>query len=159
MLYRVYVYLLVNRQQLFDLFDFVYIGIHTSFKMEKTEMTNRIINGMSNESANFLAHPTGRLIGRRDPYEVDIEKIMDAAGDHQVFLEINAFPDRLDLNDSHCKLAKEKHLRCVIGTDSHNVSNLPYLRYGVATARRGWLEKSDILNTYSLKDLLNEIGG
>ena len=134
-------------------FDFVYIGIHSGFKMDKNKMTNRIIKGMSNENVNFLAHPTGRLIGKRDPYEVDIEKIIDAAKDTNTLLEINAFPDRLDLDDIHCKLAKEKKIKFVLGTDSHSINHLLFMRFGIATARRGWLEKKDILNTYSLKEI------
>jgi DNA polymerase (family 10) len=135
------------------LFDFVYIGIHTAFKMDKASMTKRIIKGMENESVNFLAHPTGRLIGKRDPYEVDIDQVIDAARETETRLEINAFPDRLDLDDSHTKIAKEHGLGFVLGTDSHNIANLGYMRFGIATARRGWLEKKDILNTYSVKDI------
>jgi DNA polymerase (family 10) len=139
-------------------FDFVYIGIHTAFKMDKTSMTKRIINGIKNESVDFLAHPTGRLIGKRDPYEVDIDQIIDAAHETDTRLEINAFPDRLDLDDTHTKVAKEHGLGFVLGTDSHNITNLGYMRFGIATARRGWLEKKDILNTYSVKDIEKMLG-
>lgn len=134
-------------------FDFVYIGIHSGFKMDKNKMTNRIIKGMYNENVNFLAHPTGRLIGKRDPYEVDIEKIIDAAKETDTLLEINAFPDRLDLDDVHSKLAKEKKIKFVLGTDSHSINHLLFMKFGIATARRGWLEKKDVLNTYSLKEI------
>jgi len=134
-------------------FDFVYIGIHSGFKMDKNKMTERIIKGMYNDNVNFLAHPTGRLIGKRDPYEVDIEKIIDAAKETDTLLEINAFPDRLDLDDFHSKLAKEKKIKFVLGTDSHSINHLSIMRFGIATARRGWLEKKDILNTYSLKEI------
>jgi DNA polymerase (family 10) len=134
-------------------FDFVYIGIHTALKMEKEAMTKRIIKGMQNQEADFLAHPTGRLIGKRDPYEVDIEQIMDIAKETNTRLEINSFPDRLDLDDGHVKLAKEHGVQFVLGTDAHSVTNLPFMRFGIATARRGWLEKKDILNTSSLKDI------
>jgi len=139
-------------------FDFVYIGIHTGFKMSKNDMTRRIISGMENEYADFLAHPTGRLIGRRDPYEVDVEKIIDKAKETGTFLEINSFPDRLDLDDLHVKFAKEKDLKFVLGTDSHSFMHLPFMRFGIATARRGWLEKKDILNTYSLKEIEKILG-
>jgi DNA polymerase (family 10) len=134
-------------------FDFVYIGIHTAFKMDKERMTQRIVRGMTNEYVDFLAHPTGRLIGKRDPYEVDIDRIIDAAKETKIRLEINAFPDRLDLDDVHVKLAKEHGVRFVLGTDSHNIANLGYIRFGVATARRGWLERGDILNTASVKEI------
>ena len=139
-------------------FDFVYIGIHTAFKMNKKEMTNRIVSGMQNENVHFLAHPTGGLIGRRDPYEVDIEQIMDVAKDTDTYLEINAFPDRLDLNDYNIKVAKEKKVKFVIGTDSHSVLNLSFMKFGIATARRGWLEKKDIINTYSLSEIESMLG-
>ena len=134
-------------------FDFVYIGIHSNFKLDKNKMTERIIKGMSNDYVDFLAHPTGRLIGKRDPYQVDIEKIIDAAKDTNTILEINAFPDRLDLDDFHSKLAKEKKIRFVLGTDSHSINHLSFMRFGIATARRGWLEKKDILNTHSLEEI------
>ena len=134
-------------------FDFVYAAIHTRFKMSQREMTERIVKALENEYVNFLAHPTGRLIGRRDAYEVDVEKIIDAAKENNVFLEINAFPDRLDLNDVHAKMAKEKGVRMVIGTDAHSLDHLRFMRYGIAVARRGWLEKKDVLNTCSLKEI------
>ena len=139
-------------------FDFVYIGIHTSFKMDKETMTKRIIKGMENEQVNFMAHPTGRLIGKRDPYEVDIEQIIDTAKETNTRLEINSFPDRLDLDDIHVKLAKERGVRFVLGTDSHSVNHIDFMRFGIATARRGWLEKKDILNTSSVKDIEKIIG-
>ena len=134
-------------------FDFVYAAIHTRFKMSQREMTERIVKALENEYVNFLAHPTGRLIGRRDAYEVDVEKIIDAAKENNVFLEINAFPDRLDLNDVHAKMAKEKGVGMVIGTDAHSLDHLRFMRYGIAVARRGWLEKKDVLNTCSLKEI------
>lgn len=134
-------------------FDFVGIGIHTSFKMNKKEATERIIKGMENKHVDFLAHPTCRIIGRREPFELDMRKIFDTAVETDTYLEINSFPDRLDLNDANAKFAKERRVKFVIGTDSHNVKNLPFMRFGIATARRGWLNKNDILNTNSLKNL------
>jgi len=146
------------RDSVLKKFDFVCIGIHSNFKMKKDEMMKRITKGMENENAHILAHPTGRLIGRRDPYEVDIEQIIETAKDTNTFLEINSFPDRLDLNDIHARLAKEKGVKCTLGTDAHFIAQLSYIRYGTATARRGWLEKSDILNTYNLKDIETMFG-
>ncbi len=140
-------------------FDAVHIGIHSAFKMDGKEMTKRITRGMENKYVHFLAHPTGRLIGRRDPYKIDIEQIVDTARDTGTFLEINAFPDRLDLNDIHAKFAKESGVKFVLGTDSHSIANLSFIRFGVATARRGGLEKSDILNTYRLKEIEKMLGG
>jgi DNA polymerase (family 10) len=139
-------------------FDFVYIGIHTAFKMDKETMTKRIIKGMDNEQVDFVAHPTGRLIGKREPYEVDLEQIIDTAKETDTRLEINSFPDRLDLDDTHIKLAKEHGVQFVLGTDSHSINHLDFMRFGIATARRGWLEKKDILNTYSLKDIEKILG-
>jgi DNA polymerase (family 10) len=134
-------------------FDFVYIGIHTAFKMDKETMTKRIIKGMDNDLVHFLAHPTGRLIGKRDPYEVYIEQIIDAAKQTDTRLEINSFPDRLDLDDTHIKLAKDHGVQFVLGTDSHSINHLDFMRFGIATGRRGWLEKKDVLNTSSVKDI------
>jgi DNA polymerase (family 10) len=139
-------------------FDFVYIGIHTAFKMDKETMTKRIIKGMDNEQADFLAHPTGRIIGRREAYEVDIEQIIDMAKETDTRLEINSFPERLDLDDIHVKLGKEHGVQFVLGTDSHSINHLDFMRFGIATARRGWLEKKDILNTYSVKDIEKILG-
>ena len=139
-------------------FDFVYIGIHTAFKMDKETMTKRIIKGMDNEQTDFVAHPTGRLIGKREPYEVDLEQLIDTAKETDTRLEINSFPDRLDLDDTHIKLAKEHGVQFVLGTDSHSINHLDFMRFGIATARRGWLEKKDILNTYSLKDIEKILG-
>lgn len=134
-------------------FDFVYAAIHTAFKMDKDIMTKRIMKGMDNEEVNFLAHPTGRLIGKRNPYEVDIDQIIDAAKQTDTRLEINSFPDRLDLDDVHLKQAKDHSVRFVLGTDSHSINHLDFIRFGIATARRGWLEKQDLLNTSSVKEI------
>jgi DNA polymerase (family 10) len=140
------------------MFDYVGIGIHTNFKMSPKEITNRILKGMENENVTFLAHPTCRIIGRREPFELDIEKIIDKAVETKTYLEINAFPDRLDLNDLHAKIAKEKNVKFIIGTDAHNINHLGFMQFGVATARRAWLEKKDILNTYSLKEVEKKLG-
>lgn len=135
------------------MFDFVVIGIHTSFKMSREEATNRVIKGMENEYANILAHPTCRLMMKREPLDLDMEKIFETARETNTYLEINAFPDRLDLNDYHTKLAKELKAKFVVGTDAHTLNHMDFMKYGVATARRGWLEKKDVLNTYPLKDV------
>jgi DNA polymerase (family 10) len=139
-------------------FDFVHAAIHTAFKMKPEQATKRVLQGMENEYVHCLAHPTCRIIGRREPFELDIEKVIDAAKETDTFLEINAFPDRLDLNDIHTKLAKEKNVKIVIGTDAHYMDHLMFMRYGVATGRRGWLEKKDILNTYSLNEIEKVLG-
>ena len=139
-------------------FDFVGVGIHTAFGMSGDEQTKRIVKSMENENVNFISHPTCRIIGRREPFDIDMEKIFNAAKETDTYLEINSFPDRLDLNDVHSKLAKERGVKFVIGTDSHSTVNLPFMHYGVATARRGWLEKKDILNAHSLRDIEKILG-
>ena len=138
-------------------FDFVYAAVHSRFKMNMKEMTARILKAMENEYVHILAHPTCRIIGRREPIELDIEKVIDTARDTNTFLEINSFPDRLDLNDINIRLAKEKNITFVIGTDAHSIDHLRYIRFGIATARRGWLEKKDLLNTFSVKEIEKKI--
>jgi DNA polymerase (family 10) len=139
-------------------FDFVGIGIHTTFKMTSEDITKRVTKGMENENVHFLTHPTCRLLGRREPFELDMDKVFEAARETNTYLEINSFPDRLDLNDIYAKQAKERGIKFVINTDAHNLNHLSFIRYGIATARRGWLEKKDILNTYTLKELEKHLG-
>jgi len=131
-------------------FDYVIAGIHTNFKMNSEEINKRIIKGMQNDYVGFLAHPSCRIIGRREPFELEIEKISEVARDTNTQFEINSFPDRLDLNDFYTKIAKEKGVKFIITTDAHNLNHLSFIRFGIATARRGWLEKKDVINTYSL---------
>ena len=139
--------------RILEMFDYVGVGIHIGFKMDNKQATNRYLKAMENKYVNFIAHPTCRLIGRRESFELDLEKIFDKAKETNTYLEINSFPDRLDLNDLNIKNAKEKGVKFVIGTDSHHISHLAFMQYGISTARRGWLEKNDILNTYSLNEL------
>ena len=133
--------------------DFAYAAIHSRFKMGEKEMTERIVKAMENEYINILAHPTARMIGKRDPINVDLERIFEVARETNTFMEINAFPDRLDLNDVHAKMAKERGVKLAIGTDSHSLDHMRFLKFGTAMARRGWLEKKDILNTYDLREI------
>ena len=133
--------------------DIVIGAVHTKFTQPKEEMTKRIIQAIENPYVHIIAHPTGRLIGKRDPYEVDIDKILDAAKANGKIMELNAYPDRLDLNDLHCRKAKEKGVKIAISTDSHWTEHLSWIRYGIATARRGWLEPEDVINTLPLEKL------
>jgi DNA polymerase (family 10) len=133
--------------------DLVICAVHYNTNLSEKKQTERIIRAMDNPSFNILAHPTGRLIGSRDPYPVDIERIMKAASERGCYLEINADPVRLDLNDIHCKMAKEMGLKVPISTDAHSVSGLDQMRLGVAQARRGWLTAEDVLNTRSWGEL------
>jgi DNA polymerase (family 10) len=141
-------------EMLLEKLDCVVGAVHSGFDMPGEEMTERIIKGMSTGQLNIFAHPTGRLIGMREPYEVDMERIVAAAKKYGVFLELNAYPDRLDLNDIHCKLAKDNGVLVAVSTDSHNTLHLKNIAYGIHTARRGWLTKKDVLNTRNLKELL-----
>jgi DNA polymerase (family 10) len=112
---------------------------------------------MKNPYVSVIAHPTGRLIGERDPYEVDMDEVITAARETMTALEINAYPLRLDLNDVHAKMAKGKGVKVVISTDTHVLSQYEYMIYGVSIARRGWLEKRDVLNTMSCNGLLKAL--
>ena len=130
-------------------------SVHSGFSMTKSKMTDRIIRAMSNPYVKIIGHLTGRLINRRDPYDLDIDAIIDAAKEYKVSLELNAQPLRLDIKDTYLRKAKEKGVKIVIGTDSHHTSQRVYMEYGVYMARRGWLEKKDVLNTRTLKQLLD----
>jgi len=115
--------------------------------------TERILRAMDNPHFNILGHPTGRLLNQRPAYAVDLERLITAAAERGCFLELNAHPDRLDLDDVHCRLAKETGVKVAISTDAHSIDHLDYMRLGVAQARRGWLEPSDVLSTHSLAQL------
>jgi DNA polymerase (family 10) len=117
-------------------------------------MTKRIIAALQNPYVDLLGHPTGRLIGERDPYDVDIEAVLTEAARLGVAVELNAQPQRLDLNDVHCRRARELGVLISIGTDAHGTDQLEFMHYGVATARRAWLEPKHVLNTRPLKELL-----
>jgi DNA polymerase (family X) len=133
--------------------DVVVCAVHYDRKLSKKQMTERIIKAMDNPYFNILAHPTGRLINERAPYEVDLEKVVEKAKEAGCFLEVNAHPDRLDLSDRYCRMAKEAGVKLVISTDAHSTADLTFMRFGVDQARRGWLEPDDVINTRSLKDL------
>jgi DNA polymerase (family 10) len=133
--------------------DIVICSIHYNMNLSKKKQTRRILKAMENPHFNILAHPTGRMINKRSPYDIDMEEVMKEAKNKGCFMEINANPDRLDLNDDHARLAKEIGLKLSISTDAHSTDNLHFMKYGVAQARRGWLEKDDVLNTRSWKDL------
>ena len=138
--------------------DVVVAAIHSGFTMPEAEMTRRIVKALENRHVNILAHPTGRIIGEREPYEVGMEAVIEAAKKMGVALELNAFPDRLDLKDIHCRAARDAGAMIAIGTDSHATAHLDNMRYGIGTARRGWCEAGDIMNTMglaSLKKFLN----
>ncbi len=134
--------------------DFVVAAIHSGFKQEKEKMTKRIVRALENPFVHCLAHPSGRLLGARAPYEVEIDEVMEAAKRNGKALEINATLERLDLDDIHCRKAKEMGIKLAIGTDAHHLDQLWMISLGVGVARRGWLESPDLLNTFSLKEIL-----
>ena len=136
-----------------DRLDLCIGAIHSAFSLPRQRQTERVSRAMDNPRFNILAHPTARLIGKRNAVNIDLEKVMDAALERGCFLELNSQPQRLDLDDVHCRMAKAKGLKIAISSDAHSAAQLGFLRYGVAQARRGWLEKGDVLNTVGLKAL------
>lgn len=134
--------------------DVVVASVHSYMNMDPAEMTERLLAAIENPYTQIIAHPTGRLVLRRDPSEYDMEKVLDAAARHGVAMECNAFPDRLDLRDVHLRMAKQRGVKIVISTDAHAAGHLLFMRYGVDTARRGWIEAKDVLNTRPLEDFL-----
>lgn len=132
--------------------DIATAAVHTKLRMPKKEMTKRIITAMENENIDIIAHPTGRLIHSRKPYDFDFDEIVDAAKRTNTILEINCQPDRLDLNYMHVFNARNK-VKFSLGTDAHDVKHMDYMEFGLAQARRGWCEKKNIINTLSLKEL------
>ncbi|MFP4169819.1 MAG: DNA polymerase/3'-5' exonuclease PolX [Methanomassiliicoccales archaeon] len=133
--------------------DFVVGAVHSRFNMGREEMTERMVRAMSNEYLSIIAHPTGRILERREPYELDLGRVMEEAREQGVMLEVNCFPDRLDLKDVHCRMAKEAGVTLALGTDAHTLTHLDHMRYGVATARRGWIGPEEVVNTLEVDEL------
>ena len=136
------------------LYDFVVASIHTGFKQEKAILTERIIKTMHHPEINIIAHPTGRLLEKREPYALDLEAVFKEAKATETYLELNAYPERLDLSDIYLRHMKELGLKVVLGSDAHSTIQLKLMTYGLAMARRGWLEKGDVLNTLTADELL-----
>jgi DNA polymerase (family 10) len=135
--------------------DIVLVSIHSYMNLERAEMTERILAAIENPYTQIVGHPTGRLVLRRDAYACDMEAVLDAARKHGVVMECNASPERLDLKDIHLRMAKERGVKIVISTDAHSTRGLSAMHYGVRMARRGWLEKADIINTLPCDKLLS----
>ncbi len=133
--------------------DLVLGAVHYKFNLSKKEQTRRVIRAMKNRYFKIFAHPTGRIIGHRNAYELDMSDIFKAAKDEGVYLEINAQPERLDINDIYAKAAKDEGIGLCINTDAHDTMSLDFMQYGVNQARRGWIEKSDLLNTLPMTKL------
>ena len=134
-------------------FDFIIAAIHSHFNLSEEQMTNRIIRAIENKFTTMIAHPTGRLLLARDPYKVDIIRIINAAAENDVDIELNSSPFRLDLDWRMCKYAKEKGVKIFINTDAHSIKSLSDYKFGINIARKGWLEKKDVPNTLSASEI------
>jgi DNA polymerase (family 10) len=139
--------------ELLEQLDWVVASVHTSFRMGEREMTERVVRALEHPLVDALGHPTGRLIGRREPYAIDMDRVIETAARSGTFLEINADPDRRDLPDTLARAAVEAGVTIVLGSDAHRVSTLANMRYGVATARRAWLSAERVANTRSWEEL------
>jgi|UniRef100_A0A7C3UYN5 DNA polymerase (family 10) len=137
--------------------DYVIAGIHSHFRMPRADMTKRILKAMHNPHVDIISHPTGRILKRREEYEVVFDDLLQAALETGTILEINSYPERLDLSDVNILAAKQLGIRMVINTDSHNVRQLHLLKFGISQARRGWAEKKDIINTWPVEELLQAL--
>lgn len=139
--------------------DYVIGSVHSMFKMERRRMTERILTALSNREMNVLGHPSGRLIGKREAYHVDMDRIMEEAARTGALMEVNGSIERMDLNDLNCRRAKEMGVMVMLSTDSHRLSQLDNMRYAVHTARRGWLERENVINTLPLERVIEIFRG
>src|ERR1700730_4773656 len=137
--------------------DVVLVSVHSYMNLERAEMTERILAAIENPYTQIVGHPTGRLILRRDAYAYDMERILDAASKNGVVMECNSSPERLDLKDIHLRMAKDRGVKIVISTDAHSTRGLATMRYGVQMARRGWIEKTNVLNTLPVEKMLETL--
>jgi DNA polymerase (family X) len=133
--------------------DLVVAAVHGKFGLSRARQTERILRGLDNPCVTILAHPSGRLIGEREPYDADMARILQKAKERGCFMELNAHPERLELLDTHCRMAKDMGVLVSINTDAHAVADFANMRFGVGQARRGWLGKDDVLNTRRLARL------
>jgi DNA polymerase (family 10) len=141
------------KDEVLEKLDYVIAGVHSSLKMERKEMMARIEKAMRNKNIDILAHPTGRIVGQRDEYQIDFAKLLQLAKETGTILEINS-SSRLDLKDAYIKMAKKVGVKMIINTDAHEKSQLSFMEFGIGQARRGWAEKDDIINTNSVDKLL-----
>jgi len=137
--------------------DVVVCSIHSYMNLDREAMTDRLLKAIENPYTQIIAHPTGRLLLRRDAFDYDMEKVLDACAKHGVAMECNSYPDRLDLKDVYLRMCKERGVKVVISTDSHNTGNLSFIRYGVTMARRGLLEKQEVMNTLPVDQFLRAL--
>jgi DNA polymerase (family 10) len=132
--------------------DLVLVSVHSFMNLSLSEMTDRVIRALQHPEVDILAHPTGRILNRREPFALDVEAVLQAASDLDVAVELNAHPSRLDLHDRHLRRAKELGVKVAVSTDAHSAQDLDLMKYGVDQACRGWLEAGDILNAMPLDD-------
>ena len=137
--------------------DIVVASIHSGFKQSREQITGRVLSAIRNPCVSVIAHPTGRLIGERDAYAIDLEAVLKEAAHYGVAMEINAYPLRLDLNDLHLKMAKDYGVSLAISTDTHVLDQYNFMTYGVSVARRGWVEKKDVLNALDVDSLIRRL--
>jgi DNA polymerase (family 10) len=137
--------------------DVVVASVHMAQQQKERAITGRILEAVENKNVDVIAHPTGRIIGKREPYEVDMQSVLEAAAKNGTAMEINAYPNRLDLNDTWTRTAKEMGVKLAINSDAHTRGQMRVMKYGVTVARRGWLEKKDVLNAMGLKDLIEAL--
>jgi DNA polymerase (family X) len=144
-------------EEILSRLEVVVCSIHSYFNLERAEMTERMLAAIENPYTQIIGHPTGRILLRRDGLDYDVERILDACAKHGVAMECNSYPDRLDLKDVYLRMCKEKGVKVVISTDAHSTTHLPFIHYGVTMARRGWLEKKDVINTLPVKQFLGAL--
>ena len=142
------------KDEVLEKLDYVIAGMHSVLKMPKEEMTARMIKAMKNPNVDIISHPTGRLIGKRDEYLLDFDKVLKTAKETGTILEINASPERLDLREIYIRRAKAEGVKMIINTDAHQREQMNLMEYGIAMARRGWAEKQDIINTLPVEELI-----
>jgi DNA polymerase (family 10) len=146
------------RPETHDQLDVVVASVHSNLILSREEMTRRVLRAVESGRVHILGHPTGRLLNEREPFEIDMKAVIESCVRHGVALEINAHPERLDLNDIHAKLARELGAKLVISTDAHSTGELKLLRFGVGVARRAWLTRDGVLNTLPVGRLLRALG-
>ena len=133
--------------------DLTVCSIHSKFNLSRNLQTERVLRAMDNPYFTIFGHPTGRILNKRPPIELDMERIFQKAKKNRKILEVNSNPERMDLNDIYCKMAKEYGVKVVISTDAHSINDYNFMRFGVGQARRGWLGPDEVINTRDIKDL------
>ena len=141
------------RDEILEDLDIVIASIHSNFKLDRERQTDRIIQAIKNPHVDIIGHLSGRLLNRRSGYELDLERVLEAAARHGAALEINSHPDRLDVDEDTARQAREMGIKIAINSDAHHREDLKLLRYGILNARRGWLQPEDVLNTMEYDNL------